>query len=266
MKNLLLLLIPFSLFSQENCNYYKLLGEMEKYEPCVMYEDLLSKDYYQFEKEWMEGLDSILMKYPKHSVSYREKSATYIKAGDFINWKINIDKAVKYDPEGYLGIRAGLKAKFFADYEGAIEDIDSLASISKYDLGYTNNGDYHLNIVKAICYSQLGQKEKAVEIFEKQLADENHILGLYDYYQLGVTYFELRNYQKAIKTFEKQLIENENAETHYYIGQSYKKLNQSEKYSKHKEKAIDLYNKGVIMRDPYNEHINKVYYETIAEN
>ncbi len=266
MKNLILFLIPITVFTQENCNYHKMQNDMERYEPCIMYEELHTKYPNQFKREWMEGLDSILAKYPKHAVSYREKAATYIKAGDFINWKINMDKAVKYDPEGYLGVRAGLKAKFFADYEGAIQDIDSLGSITKFDLGHTNNGDYHLNFVKGICYSQLGEKEKAIEIFEKQLAQPDHIMGLYDYYQLGVTYFEIQEYDKAIEALNKQLTENENAETHYFLGQSYKLSNQPEKYSEHKEKTIELYQKGVIMRDPYNEHINKVYFETILNN
>lgn len=266
MKNLILFLIPITIFAQENCNYHKMQNDMERYEPCIMYEKLNAKGIYQFEKEWMEGLDSILAKYPKHAVSYHEKSVTYLKSGDFVNWKINIDKAVKYDAENYLGFRGSVKAKFFADYKGAIEDIDSLDKIRDYDLGMTNNGDYHLNMVKAICYSQLGQKEKAIEIFEKQLADETHTVGLYDYYQLGVTYFEIKNYEKALQTFQKQLIENENAETHYYLGQVYKNLNQPEKYAEHKKKAFDFYKKGIIMRDPYNEHINKIYFETIQKN
>lgn len=266
MKNLILFLLTFTVLAQENCNYYKYQGIKEIYEPCFLYEKLEAKNYHQFSKEWMEGLDSILAKYPNYAKAYREKGAAYVKIGDFVNWKINMDKAVKYDPEGYLGIRAGLKAKFFADYEGAIQDIDSLASITKFDLGHTNNGDYHLNFVKGICYSQLGEKEKAIEIFEKQLAQPDHIMGLYDYYQLGVTYFEIQEYEKAIEALNTQLTENENAETHYFLGQSYKILNQPEKYSEHKEKAIELYRKGVIMRDPYNEHINKVYLETILND
>lgn len=266
MKKLLLILCPILVFSQENSNYFKTQGEMNKYEPCIMYEELHTKYPNQFQREWMEGLDEILSKYPEYSRAYREKSATYIKAGDFINWKINVDKAVKYDAEGYLGIRAGLKAKFFGDYEGAIHDIDSLASISKFDLGYTNNGDYHLNVLKGIAYSKLGQQEKGIEIIERQLAQESHFTGLYDYYQLGIIYFELENFVKAIENFQKQLAINENAETHYYLGQSYKKIGDVEKYEEHKQLAIELYRKAVIMRDPYNEHINKVYFQTIAEN
>jgi len=266
MKNLILFLLPFGLFAQENCNYYKTIGEMDKYEACVMYEELAIKYPNQFQREWMEGLDSILAKNPTYARALHEKSVTYLKAGNFVKWKKIIDKAVKSDAVNYLGYRAGAKAKFLADYEGAIQDIDSLATITNYDLGVTINGDYHLNIVKAICYSQLGQKEKAIEVFEKQLANPEHNVGLYDYYQLGVTYFELNQYDKALKSFERQIQENENAETQYYIGQIYKAQNDSENYKKHKEKALELYEKGVIMRDPYNEHINKVYYETIAEN
>ncbi len=267
MKNLILFLFPVIIFAQgENCNYYKMQGDSLNYKACSMLEKLNASPIYQFQKEYMEGCDSIIAINPKYSPAYREKSVAYVKSGDFVEWFKLVNDAVKYDPEGYLGIRAGLKAKFFADYEGAIRDIDSLASITKFDLGHTHNGDYHLNFVKGISYSQLGEKEKAIEIFEKQLSQQDHIMGLYDFYQLGVTYFEIKNYEKAIETLIKQLTENENAETHYYLGQSYKFLNQSEKYSLHKEKAIELYRKSVIMRDSYNEHINKVYLETILNN
>ena len=263
MKNLILFLFPAIIFAQgENCNYYKMQGDSLNYKACDALEKLNST-YYQFSKEYMQVCDAIIKFNPKYAPAYREKSVAYVKSGDFVEWFKIVNDAVKYDPEGYLGIRAGLKAKFFADYEGAIRDIDSLASITKFDLGHTHNGDYHLNFVKGISYSQLGKKEKAIEIFEKQLAQQDHIMGLYDFYQLGVTYFEIQNFKKAIEILTKQLTENENAETHYFLGQSYKLQNQTEKYTEHKEKALELYRKGVIMRDPYHEHINKVYLETI---
>ena len=37
--------------------------------------------------------------------------------------------------------------------------------------------DYHLEIVKAICYSAIHQKEKAIELFENQLSNKNHSTG-----------------------------------------------------------------------------------------
>ena len=64
-------------------------------------------------------------------------------------------------------------------------------------------GDYHLNIVKAMCYSGLDQNLKAIELIENQLKVENYSPGYYDYYQLGVTYFKVNNIKNALKCFNK---------------------------------------------------------------
>jgi tetratricopeptide (TPR) repeat protein len=103
-----------------------------------------------------------------------------------------IDKAVEINPNQNLGYRAWCRFQFLRDYQGAIIDLEKLKEYRPTDLGSSQNGDYHLEIVKAICYSAIHQKEKAIELFENQLSNKNHSTGFYDYYQLGVTYFELK--------------------------------------------------------------------------
>lgn len=207
---------PLLLKAQDNCKVYLAKNDSIHWKACTALQ--ASFAIYQFRNEFIEICDAINFFCPDYAPAYREKSVAYIKSADPVNWKKLEDKAVLYDPENYLGIRAGLRAKFFADYQGAIDDLNELEKITTFDLGYTHNGDYHLNILKAICYSQLGEKEKAIEIFEKQLSNPKHLVGLYDYYQLGVTYYETKNYNRSIEIFNKQLVENENAETHYYLG------------------------------------------------
>lgn len=82
----------------------------------------------------------------------------------------NIDIAVKYDTLTDSPIRASLRYKFFADFEGTIKDIELLERISKSDIGHTSNGTYHLQIAKALCYKQLGKVNEAISIIENLLA------------------------------------------------------------------------------------------------
>lgn len=265
MKNLkyVLFLIPFFLFSQPNCNAYLYKGDTLQYKACLEAEK--AEKYYQFQKEFHEVFDNALSICPKFAYAYREKSTAYLKSGDFITWKNLIDKAVEYDVRENLGYRAWCRFQFFRDYKGAIQDIEKLDSIVDTNIGYSINGDYHLNIAKGICYSALNQKQKAIEVFTAQLNTKEYSPGLYDYYQLGVTYFELKDYKNALQSFEKQSKVNEYADNAYYKCKIYKILGDKMQYEKQKETAINLYLKDLKMFDPYTRHYNSVYYQTILD-
>ena len=130
-------------------------------------------------------------------------------------------------------------------------------------LGYSANGDYELHIAKAICYSALGQKEKAIKIIEQQISAKDHNIGFFDYYQLGVTYFELGKYDKALENFEKQSKQNDFAENIYYKSKVSKIRNKD--YLDLKKLALKSYDEGKTMKDGYTHHFNKVYRAQIEE-
>ncbi|MCJ8155210.1 tetratricopeptide repeat protein [Chryseobacterium sp. SSA4.19] len=192
-----------------------------------------------------------------------EKAVPYLKRGDFITWKILIDKAVQLEPSKHLGYRGWCKYQFLRDYKGAIADIEALEKIYPTGyLGYSANGDYELHIAKAICYSALGQKEKAISIIENQLAKKDHNIGFYDYYQLGVTYFEVGKYDKALENFEKQSKQDDFAENIYFKSKVAKIRNKD--YLDLKKMALKRYDEGKTMNDGYTHHFNKVYRSQIA--
>lgn len=260
MKNsiYLFLLFPIYLFSQPNCEQFK-------DEKCKNACELAIKaESYQWSKNGQEMFDEAIKNCPSISFSWREKSVPYLKSGDFITWKKLIDKAVQYDLQGNLGYRGWCKYQFFRDYKGAIKDIELLDSLVNYNIGYSQNGDYHLNIAKAICYSAINQKQKAIRIFNDQLKTKDYSAGLYDYYQLGVTYYEVNDLKNALKCFEKQSEINEIADNEYYKCKIYKSQKNETEYKKHKEKALKLYSENKKMFDPYTRHFNSVYYETIT--
>ncbi len=257
-----LFLLSFHTYAQPNCNVYLYAGDTAQYKACLLSEQIHE---YQFHRKFHEKFDEVLKVSPNFAYAYREKSTSYLKSGDFITWKKLIDKAVELEWRTNLGYRGWCRYQFFRDYEGTINDIEKLDSLANYDIGYGQNGDYHLNIAKGICYSAIGQKQKAIEIFKQQINTLNYDAGLYDYYQLGVTYFEIQDYENALSCFEKQAKINPLAENEYFRGKIYKILKNQIEADKHKDLAVKLYRDNKILFDPYTHHFNKVYFEEIEK-
>lgn len=254
---ILLLLLPIFLIAQPNCNAFLYNGDTLQYQACKLVEGI-DKKYYQFSREYQEVMDEALIICPYFAYAYREKGSAYIKSGNFLTWKKLIDQAVKHAPLEYLGVRASLKYKFFADYKGTIEDINLLDSMIDYDIGYTSNGTYHLNVVKALCYKKLGQNNDAIKILRRQIEKEDYT-GVFDYLHLGVLYLETGLYEMAMDSFSKQEKLNNLAENQYYKAMMYKKIGQLDLYIIHLEKSKILYSQDIKMHDPYNQLIDEIY-------
>lgn len=244
-------------FGQPNCNIYLYENDTIQYRACEI-SVAINKKHYQFSKKYQDEYDSIIKIAPNFAYAYQAKSVAYAKSGDFLNWKILIDKAVELDPIEYLGYRGWCKFQFFRDYEGAIKDFEDLEQLTN-EIGYSANGNYHLLIAKAICYSAIGNKTKAIKIFEDTLKNRDYSVGIFDYYQLGVTYFEVKEYKKAMEAFIKQSKINQLAENVHFISKINLLENDQIAYSKNKLLAIQLYKEGKNLFDPYTHHYNKVY-------
>ena len=262
--NLLILFIPFSsVFAQPNCEAYKYYGDTLKYEACKKAMEI--KGHYQFSKEYQTVLDESIDIDPTFDYAYWAKSIAYLKSGDFVTWKKLIDKAVEYNPKEHLGYRGWCRYQFFRDYKGAIKDIEKLNSLVDYDIGQSQNGTYHLNIARGLCYKAIGEKEKAIAIIEKQLKlnEEEDFVGAYDYLHLGVLYLGTEKIEKAVETFKKQSENNELAENQYYLALTYLKLDKPAESKSCLEKAKELYIGGRKMSDPYSNPMDKIYLEDI---
>jgi tetratricopeptide (TPR) repeat protein len=255
-------LLPLFFLAQPNCKAYLYSGDTLKFKACILVEDA-NKKHYQFSKEFQQTLDEAINICPSFAYAYKEKAAAYVKSGDFITWKKLIDNAVKYAPKEFLPDRASLRYKFFADYKGAIDDINLLDSLVDYDIGYSINGTYHLNIVKGLCYKKIGLKKKAISIIENQLKKNNEFLGAYDYLHLGVLFLETNQIDQAITCFNRQRKEYNLAENSFYTALAYKKKNNTEYYLKFLKEAKYLYENEKRMFDPYNQLIDEIFLKTI---
>lgn len=252
-------------YSQPNCNIFLMANDTATYNACEFVTNH-KNDYYQFDWRQMEIWEKAIEISPRLAYPLREFGVPYLKAGNFVKWKIYIDKAVKLDPHEYLGVRGSLKCKFVADYEGAIKDIDDYQLLlSGYDIGFSHDGAYHLNIIKGLSYKALGNIAKSIEIFESQLSKESHMLGSYDMLHLGVLYAENGNYHKAIEKLNSQISQYDIAENRYYLAKAYRGLGEQQIWLKHIKKAKEYILNNRTMDDPYNELFDKVYIEDIRE-
>lgn len=264
MKKLMLLCLLAMIelcYGQPNCEAYKYYGDMSKFEACKKAEE--SGRYYQFTKEYQEILDAALEIDSTYAYAYQAKGYGYLKSGDFISWEKLMGNAVRYEPALHLGYRGWCRYQFFRDYKGAIEDIERLESLVKGDIGFGQNGDYHLKIAKALCYKAIGEKNRAIEIIEDQLGLEDHFIGLYDYLHLGILYLETNQLDKALLAFQNQEKENTLAENEFYRALVYKAKNDKTMCNKYLQKALELYQNGRHMFDPYTHQMDRIFLSDI---
>ncbi len=258
----LILFYPIQLISQPNCNVYKMNNNPLCYKACVM---ATENQYGQGSKASQREFDRAIELCPTFDYAYFEKAVPYLKRGDLVTWKKLIDKAVDLNPIGHLGYRGWCKYQFVRDYRGAIKDIEKLDSITN-SVGYSINGDYHLNIAKALCYKALGQKSKAIEIMEHQLSQKGYSPLAYDYLHLGVLKMETGDDDQAIEYLKKSIRLNDYfAEPYYYLGLIYKNKALSDEYKTHMEKAKAYYLKGYKRVDDYTQPMDKVFLSEIEK-
>jgi tetratricopeptide (TPR) repeat protein len=253
-----ILLLTFASSAQPNCNVFKWEGDTVRYEACELYTQAIR--FYQGSYASQVALDSVIKICPTFDEAWSTKSIPYLKRGDFLAWKLLIDKAVELNPGEHLGYRGWCRYQFLRDYAGAIRDLELLDSLKAGAIGYSANGDYHLNIAKALCYKALGQKKKAVQLIENQLATAGYSPGLYDYLHLAVLQLALEEPEKALATLEKQEAACPNlAENAWYRALAFRRTGDPERARQNLMLAKERYTSGHHRNDPYDHPMDCVF-------
>lgn len=251
----LLLIVYTNTIAQVNCNAVE--GENCK-KACGLYN--WASDLQDFAAS-QEGSANALELCPDFSHGYMEKAIPFLKKGDFVTWKILIDKAVALDPGMHPGYRGWTKFQFLSGYRSAIQDLGGLKKYEPGDLRRFQNGDYNRDVARAMSYSASGQKEKAAGIIERLLAARGYAKGMFDHYQPGVTYFELGRHDKALENFEKQSKGYDFAENIYFKSKVSKIRNKD--YLDLNMLALQTYDEGKTMKDVCTHQFNKVYRQQV---
>lgn len=260
---LLPIFLVISIANGQNCNVFKMEGDLCKYEACIFIEN--ADSHYQYSDSYVKIYDEAIEICPSYSYAYRSKSVAYLKSGDFLNWIKLMNKAVELDPIEHLANRAWCRFQFFKDYNGLLVDMSRLDSIYPYDPGYSVNGNYHMNVARALCYKAVGELELAISTLEGQLAKKDHLGGLYDYLHLGVMYLEAGDFEKALDAFLSQEAENDLAENQFYLGRCYRLIGDMEQSKLRFTRAKEQYQRGNTMDDPYAHQEDKIFMSDILK-
>ncbi len=247
--------------AQPNCEAYKWKGDTLKCEACHKAGERAG--HYQFSRAYQEACDRSLAIDSTFGYAYKIKSTAYLKSGDMITWMALMDKAVKINPKEYLSYRAWCRYQFFRDYQGAIDDIEALDAMVDYDIGDGQNGDYHLQIARALCYKALGQNDAAIDIIESKISSEQYYQGPYDYLHLGVLYFEAGDYIKALEMFNIQEAHNPLAENDYYHALTLKAMGNNDEALKIMRVCEKRYRAQQRMLETYTHHDDKIFLSDI---
>ncbi len=261
MKKILLIaavLLPLVSDAQPNCNVYKLQGDDACYKAC---------EEANAAAELLSGIKSFQLKFDKAIKMCPHARLRLLREVGAVSeeWSVYrveklIDEAVNLNPTQHLGYRGWCRYQFLRDYKGAIHDIEQLDSMVTYDIGYSVNGDYHLHVARALCYKALGDKKKAIEIIEAQLAVKDYVPMNFDYLHLGVLKLETGDLAGAVTFLKKQIALNDYmADTYYFLGLAYRRQGDQGECVTALEKAKVFYEKGRKRLDFYTHPADKVY-------
>jgi len=255
------IMLTGSVSAQPNCNIYKMDNDLACYEAC---NKATEAETYQGTMESQRAFDEAIRLCPKLDYAYIEKSVPYLKRGDFVTWKKIIDQGVEINPRRNLGYRAWCRYQFIRDYQGAIKDFELLEKLNGSNLGYSQNGDYHLTIVKGLCYRGIGDNIRARAIIKAQLSVTNYSPMPFDYLHLGIIEFDLKNFDAAIENFQKSIAHSDYlADPYYYLALICKRQNSPTESKANMLKAKAYYSKGYVRKDSYTTPMDKVFLSDI---
>lgn len=229
MKNLLLLLLSFFIFSCSSSeekgteNPPKQVSHTPKISPDSIIKEHLRNGAWKhglYTKEYQDEIDKGIEKDSTIAYLWQQKAMPLFKQGKYELGLSFLDKAVKYKPEEWLEYRAFMKCIFVNNYRSAIQDFNEAKS--RFGNSYVMDHSYDFYI--ALSKIQLNEYEEAEGILIKEVNKQTEELGkdwvhyLVLFY-LGIAKYEQGKYQGAINTFDACLALNPKfADAFYYKG------------------------------------------------
>lgn len=211
--------------------------------------------------------DILIFQYPNYSNAYFEKSVVHNKRGDYKKGFQLLNKAVQIAPKDHLGYRGWLKLTKLKDYQGCIEDLTKLDSLTPdvVDAPWGENVHYLLGL----SYKGLKKYDLAIKEFNKSIISQkdsswvNHNLFLHK----GIILSRQSKIKEALDNFNACLLNcyDKSPEAYFQKGVLYEKLNLQDSSKINFEKSLVLFKEGYAKKDVYNEVQDELYEEDIED-
>tara|TARA_R110002049_G_scaffold125586_1_gene281304 strand:- start:190 stop:1014 length:825 start_codon:yes stop_codon:yes gene_type:complete len=224
----------------------------------------LQMQWFGYDKDGNEMIEKSIKKLKNFSASqYHSASVQNSKNGNYNKAIEYLDKASELEPEEVDGYYGWLLLYYYRDYEKA------LFHLNRYDAFTPDFVDYpqgdNILFTKALCYKELGQYSKALELFDNAIKselkehDENWISHQI-YFQKARTLHLLGQQKKAIEYYDNTIkLWGKSSESYYYKGLAQIELNDSLAGRESLNKALDLIKKGYKTSDSYVALFDEVY-------
>ena len=210
-----LTMVPTNAAAQYNCTIFKDSSETRA---CRLYN--ASDSFAQGSPKCEQYLDSAIAICPRFAPAWHERSVPFLKRGDFVTWRHYLDKAVALD-SSYLAYRGWCRFEFLRDYRGALKDLQRFDTLFGFPHLTSNNGDYELHIVMALCERALGNYRASFAYFDKAFGTDSSQAGLYGWLYLGISQLRIKDYAAAVETLEyENRVYDKFAETWYYLSKA----------------------------------------------
>ncbi|HFA48627.1 MAG TPA: hypothetical protein ENJ95_06350 [Bacteroidetes bacterium] len=232
--------------------------------------------WFEKQKEYPEGsreeqyyLQKSIDADPTYAAAWMEKSVAHNRRGEFAKGFELLNEAVRLAPLEYLGDRAYVKYTMLHDYEGALEDLVLLDSMTPDFTDAVWGKDIHHAI--GIIHMQLGNYKKALASFDRSIngivaSRGEEWVDVKTFFYRGVVKMELNKYASSIRDFDKSIYYFEKfTEAHFYKGKVLLILNQPQSACHHFRKAKKYFEEGYLYKNYYYEAPHQVYMSDIDE-
>ena len=198
--------------------------------------------------------------------TYRELSVTYLKRGIPHKWKTWYDGAVEYDPVTWQPWRGYLYLWFYRDYEKAIADFNASDTLTTYiDHPQGHSVDFWRGIAYLGLEDYENSIAFWDKHINKETADSGEDwVELEAFLYRGIAYYEWGDKEKALENFDKAIhYFKQTADSKYYKAKILKDKGENAKALALVEGAILDFNSGFYNNRGYVETLRQIYMEDL---
>ena len=212
----------------------------------------------------MTLLDEILALDSTNAEAWREKSIPYLKRGFPDQWFKYYEKAVQYDPKGWIGWRGYCYLYFYKDFKRAIDDFNATDTLTADFTDYPQAQSVHY--MRGLCYYGLQQYDSALAYFQRYIDEEMSGSGGFDFIDQtvflyrGLIHQKSGDHLKALEEFKLGLkIFEQSSDLHYHISRSHQKLGNLSLAKSEAKKAKEYFEMGYYHHRSYIEVMDQIY-------